>query len=318
MSIEISTVICTYNRADLLAGALESLCQQTLHSDLYEILVVDNASTDNTTGVVHSCQEKYPNHYIRSFSEIKQGLSHARNRGWQEACGEYVAYIDDDCKVPSQWLMVAMDIIRCVSPAMLGGPYYAFYKSPKPIWFKDEYGSHVIIGEAGELPLDEYLSGGNLFIRKDLLKSVGGFNSFLGMAGGSIAYGEETALIRRVRKVQPQALIYYSPGLFVYHLVRETKWDFVWLIRQRFAQGRYGYLVFCDNQHTISVRHVLGFFGIIFIILYECTFGVLFRNRQKYPYYQNYLYEDAFQKIAVWGKLYERLRCNYFHGKPRL
>lgn len=318
MSIEISVVICTYNRAALLSGALDSICQQTLAPNRYEILVVDNASTDKTAEVVQACQDNYPNNNVRSFYEIKQGLSRARNRGWQEARGEYVAYIDDDCKVPEQWLTEAVDIIRSVSPAMLGGPYFAFYNSPKPTWFKDEYGSHIIAGQAGELLPDQYLSGGNFFIRKDLLQAVGGFNSFLGMAGRSIAYGEETALIRWVRKNQPQALIYYSPDLFVYHLVRETKWDFVWLIRQRFAQGRYGYLAFSDNQHVISLRHVLGFFGIIFIILYECSVGVLLRNRRKYPHYQNYFYERAIQNIAIWGKLYERIKCNFYRVKTSL
>jgi glycosyltransferase involved in cell wall biosynthesis len=315
MSIEISVVICTYNRADLLSVALESVCQQILAPDRYEIIVVDNASTDNTAEVVQACQENYPNHSIRSYYETKQGLSHARNRGWQEARGEYVAYIDDDCKVPEQWLTEAVDIIQSVSPTMLGGPYYAFYNSPKPIWFKDEYGSHIIAGHAGELTPDQYLCGGNLFIRKDLLQAIEGFNSFLGMAGKSIAYGEETALIRWVRRNQPQAMLYYSPALYVYHLVRETKWNFSWLIRQRFAQGRYGYLAFSDNQHTISIRHVLGFLGIFFIILYECTIGVLFRNRRKYPDYHNFLYERAFQKIAILGKLYERIRWNFFRVK---
>jgi len=315
MSIKISAVICTFNRADLLSAALESLCHQTLSADFYEILVVDNASTDNTADVVQACQEKNPDHFIRLLYEAKQGLSSARNRGWQESRGQYVAYIDDDCKVPAQWLMEAVDIIRHVSPGMFGGPYYAFYNSPKPAWFKDEYGSYTITNQAGKLPPDQYLCGGNLFILKDILQAAGGFDPQLGMAGKSVAYGEETALIRWVRKNLPQTTIYYSPELYVYHLVRETKWNFAWLVRQRFTQGRYGYLTFSDNQHTISIRHVFGFLGIFFIILYEFTFGVLFRNRRKYPYYQNYLYECAFQKVGIWGKLYERLRRYYFRGK---
>jgi glycosyltransferase involved in cell wall biosynthesis len=312
MSIVISVVICTYNRADLLSVALDSLCHQTLDSERYEILVVDNVSTDNTALVVKNYQEHYPDHAIRICNEAKQGLSFARNKGWQEARGEYVAYIDDDCKVPEQWLMEAMDIIRSVSPGMLGGPYFAFYNSPKPAWYKDEYGSHIIADQAGELPSGLYLTGGNIFIHKDLLLAAGGFNSGLGMVGKSIAYGEETALIRWVRRNKPRTIIYYSPELFIYHLVRETKWNFFWLIRQRFAQGRFNYLTFSDNQHSIAIRHILGFLGIFFIILYECTFGILFRNRRKYPYYQNYLYECAFQKITTWGKLFERLRCNLY------
>ena len=116
--LAISVVICTYNRAELLANSLQTLCEQTINKSDYEVLVVDNNSQDSTPNLTESFCRYYPN--IRYFLETRQGLSHARNRGWQEAKGLYVAYIDDDCKVPEQWLTIAMKIIDRIAPTAFG------------------------------------------------------------------------------------------------------------------------------------------------------------------------------------------------------
>ena len=147
---------------------------------------MDNNSTDSTRSVAESFIHRYPN--IRYCFEPKQGLSHARNRGWQEAQGKYVAYSDDDCKVPEQWLEVAQDVIENVSPAVFGGSYFAIYNTPKPRWFKDSYGSNDFGNEARTLDENEYLTGGNIFFRRSLLDYVGGFDPNFGMSGPKIAY----------------------------------------------------------------------------------------------------------------------------------
>ncbi len=117
----ISVIICNYNRVELFANALQTIREQTLETSYYEIIVVDNNSQDGTHDIMeHFCRD-YAN--IRYCLETRQGLSHARNLGWREANGEYVAYIDDECKVPVQWLAVARQIIERQSPAVFGGPY---------------------------------------------------------------------------------------------------------------------------------------------------------------------------------------------------
>ena len=88
----ISVVVCTYNRADLLASVLQSLCEQTLNCSHYEIIVVDNNSGDNTRAVTEDYCRRYPN--VHYYLETSQGLSNARNHGWQVAKSKYVAYLD--------------------------------------------------------------------------------------------------------------------------------------------------------------------------------------------------------------------------------
>ena len=139
MTIEISVVICTYNRSDILKNVLETVVNQTVDQSFYEVIIVDNCSTDQTESQVRNFSRLNTN--IRYVLEKRVGLSHARNRGWKEARGRYVAYTDDDCELPEEWLTIALQIIENVEPDIFGGPYYPYYLSPKADWFKDEYGN---------------------------------------------------------------------------------------------------------------------------------------------------------------------------------
>ena len=108
--IRLTVIVCTYNRAAMLVGALESLVQQTLDPALYEILVVDNACTDNTPEYVEIFQENYPEHNILMIYEPEQGLGYARNAGLNHSHGEYVAYLDDDAHASRSWLEMALEL----------------------------------------------------------------------------------------------------------------------------------------------------------------------------------------------------------------
>jgi glycosyltransferase involved in cell wall biosynthesis len=304
----ISVVICTHNRAALLAEALRTLCEQALDSNEYEVIVVDNDSTDHTRSVTEEFALRFPN--IRYCLETKIGLSHARNRGWQEARGEYVAYTDDDCKLPSQWLSVAKEIIEQKSFGLFGGPFFPFYDSPKPLWFKDSYRSLGFGDEARFLTKREDLIGNNLFIRRALLEKFGGFDASLGMNGKQIAYGEETELQMRMRKLMPDLEIFYDPRLYVYHLVRVERMKTGWLIREFFAKGRYVYMTEHGNDAPPFGRLplLLRAIKVALEFLVDISYGVLTRNRGQYPCFQNYFYEHSSRYLRGWGRLYAQYR----------
>ncbi len=302
----ISVIICTYNRADFLAAALKTVCAQTLCTAEYEVIVVNNNSTDDTATVAQRIAQKHPN--VRLYRELQQGLSHARNRGWQEANGKYVAYIDDDCTVPPEWLSEAKAVIMRMAPGVFGGPFFAAYTTPKPAWFKDEYGSHIPYAQATHIQGTEGgLYGGNLFVTRSLLEQVGGFNPQLGMAGEKMAYGEETAMVRAIYAMQPETLLYYDPKLWVYHAVRPEKMNIRWLMRQRFTNARYMTRIANEKPPRISRIGLLlriGKAGLRF--LFSLTIEALFWNRKRFPHFQNYLYENAFQHLFALGSLYEQ------------
>jgi hypothetical protein len=88
-----------------------------------------------------------------------------------------------------------------------------------------------------------------------------------------------------------------------------------WLARQRFAEGRYGFLTFNHGKRQIKPRHLLGLVGVPIIIIFEAFPGTFIRNRRRYPYWENYFYERIFKRIATFGKLYERLMYFILPGK---
>jgi glycosyltransferase involved in cell wall biosynthesis len=304
----ISIVICTFNRAELLSDVLQTLIEQTIESSCYEVIVVDNNSQDNTRYITEGFCRDYVN--IRYCFETRQGLSHARNRGWREANGLYVAYIDDDCKVPTQWLTVARKIIDKRSPSVFGGPYYSYHCTSIPFWWKDSYEEFGLSDTARALIPGELLRGANIFIKRRLLRMIGGFNDEYGMSGDNIDFGEESELQRRIRATMPDELIYYDPDLYIYHLVRPEKMTWRYIICSRFVGGRNIYKVFRDDttQETGLSQIKLPVLAILTIFKFFASFlvGVLRCDRKRYPYLQNYLYEKTFFHVQKLGFIYER------------
>jgi len=307
MSIELSVIVCTYNRSALVAQVIESLAALRADRARFEVLVVDNNSSDDTRMVTERYAAQLPN--VRYVLEQRQGLSHARNAGLQAAYGSYVAYIDDDCKLPEGWLERLTAVIGAHAPAVCGGPALAFYDGLRPTWFRDAYGSYDLGGTARPL-LRQYLYGMNMTFERATLQALGGFNPAYGMAGSAIGYGEEIEVQRKLRAWRADATIYYDPELYVYHLVRPEKMTVRWILRQRFANGEFAYRVLVGEDTAtagygqLARRALLAAGG----LLCDLSVGLSLRDRQQYPCTQNYLYEQALRHVERLGSLFEQFR----------
>lgn len=229
----ITVVVCTYNRAELLRGALQSLAEQTLDKARYEVIVVDNNCTDNTQEVVRSFIERYPN--FRYFVETAQGLSHARNRGYKEAMGEYVAYIDDDAKADKRWVEKIISFAsRRPEVVAFGGPYRGFSLVEVPKWYKESFGTWSLGDVERPIEENEWINGTNMVYKRSLLLELGGFDTRVGMSGDDISYGDETNLLLKFRERQP---VYYVPDMVVGHLIAEYKMSLRWMLKSRYRNG---------------------------------------------------------------------------------
>lgn len=240
---KLSVVVCTYNRAKLLQQALESLACQSLGQELYEIVVVDNHSTDRTQAVALAFQQE---HLLIQFVlayEAEIGLGHARNRGWHQAKGLYIAFMDDDAKADPHWLRHALEIFEKVTPPPLGigGPIFPHYAFSKPRWFKDEYEIRSWGTFSRALESGETFSGSNMIIRRDLLAKLGGFDVRVGMKGTRLSVGEETALFQRIWKDHGRGALYYSPELVIYHVVGQNKMRVRYHLKRAFVTGKVWY-----------------------------------------------------------------------------
>lgn len=301
----ITVVVCTHERAGLLPVVLDSLLGQTLDPAAFEVLIVDNASTDDTGAV--AARYVGAHRHVRTVREERPGLSLARNRGWREARGRYVGYIDDDGRAPPDWLAVATRVIRERSPGAFGGPYYPYYQGEPPGWWKDEYRAVEHAERARPLEPREHLSGGNMFFRRSLLEALGGFDPRLGMRPGAVATAEEVDLLHRLRRRWPDEEVYYTPELYIHHLVHPERMELDWLVRYWFASGRYNRLyrgptalpdriLAAPRMVAESARLAAGLVA-----------GLLARDRERYPDVRNHLVEVSARRVARLGRLYQEL-----------
>jgi glycosyltransferase involved in cell wall biosynthesis len=222
----ISVVVCTHNRAASLGQALDSLIGQTLDRAMYEVIVVNNCSTDETAAVVQNYQGKAAQGCIRLLDEPALGLGYARNRGWQAALGRYVAFMDDDAKAEAGWLERALALFEKNRPApvAVGGQIRPWYVSPKPSWYKDDYEVRSWGPDARRLRHRESFSGSNMIFSKEILLAVGGFDVGVGMRGERVSMGEETVLFNKIwDRLGDQAVFLYAPDMIVYHAVSRHK-----------------------------------------------------------------------------------------------
>lgn len=261
----LSVVICTFNRADLLRECLQSLVEQTLTKDRYEILVVDNNSTDNTRDLVTCLSRGHSNiHYL--FEE-NQGLSFARNRGWSEAKEEFVAYLDDDATAAPDWCERIASAFSRVSPVpvAVGGSILPRLCCDPPWWFNSRLETRTWGHTACflQLPLAPFgFSGSNMAFKKTVLSEHGGFDTKLGMCGKQIGMGEETNLFYRIHATEP--LFWYDPDIKVHHLVSNRQLKLRCRFYRTFLAGRSRRKI---EKTRLTARIVLNeIIGIVFTL----------------------------------------------------
>ena len=237
--LKISAIICTHNRSDLLPKAIDSLLKQTLNCSLYEIIVIDNASTDNTKQV---CDEFSAEPHFRYIFEQTPGLSLARNRGLKEALGEYVAYIDDDAIASDAWLERILEAFETVlpHPVSVGGIINPIWECQKPTWLTPDKLPFLTVLNYGSQPhFIEYpkiLYGTNMAFSRRILLEIGGFRTDVGRVKNSLLSCEESDIYKKFsEKNHP---VYYIPSASVEHLVDKKRVTKSWFYRRQYWQGR--------------------------------------------------------------------------------
>lgn len=180
--VDLSVVVSTYNRGDVLARAIESLLAQDVDPSRYEIVVVDNNSTDHTRQVVESFRSKAP--CLSYVFEPRQGTSYGRNTGILTASAGLIAFTDDDVRVPTDWVSVILTVFS-VHPEVscIGGKVLPNWSGSWPPWLTREHWSPLALVDYGESPL--YVSaahrlcliGANVAYRRDVFDRIGMFST---------------------------------------------------------------------------------------------------------------------------------------------
>ena len=221
----VSVVLCTFNRAGLLADAIHALTRQHPDTPLYEVLVVDNNSTDETARIVEEVAARAPVRYLR---ETHAGVSHARNTGIRAARSPIVAFTDDDVRVDSHWVRT---IVRTFSEqphaAFIGGKVLPIWSAQPPEWLSAAGVAPLAIADYGDepAPLDPQaprcLLSANLAIRRDALHRIGLFSTAVQRVGDGIGSTEDQEIEQRLQAAGYPG--FYEPRLIVHALVPEQR-----------------------------------------------------------------------------------------------
>ena len=213
---DVSVVLCTYNRAERLQPALDALLAQS-GSVEYEILVVDNNSTDATAAVVGAAAERAGGR-VRYVFEPRQGLSDARNRGIDLARAPIIAFSDDDVRVAPDWVL---HIVRAfdANPGVdyVGGRVLPRWLQPPPRWLTTAHWSPLALQEYGTQRLVSSreraicLVGANLAFRRHIFDRVGRFTPELGRIKDGIGSTEDHDMQIRIWRAGMRGL--YEPSI---------------------------------------------------------------------------------------------------------
>ncbi|MBC7359371.1 MAG: glycosyltransferase family 2 protein [Desulfacinum sp.] len=225
--MDLSVVICTFNRSYNLPRCLEGLAEQRDADGLdWEVVLVDNNSTDDTARVASRLADTLPLRMRYAF-EGEQGLSAARNRGVREALGGYLLFIDDDIRVTPRWLRSAWDAFRASEADAVGGRIHLDPGVPLPAWIDGELRGFLGYQDYGDRPLvldglHRYPFGGNMGVTREAFLRVGGFDTSYGRKGegkkaGELFKGMETHFFKRLAALGGK--IFYEPAMVVYHKV---------------------------------------------------------------------------------------------------
>jgi glycosyltransferase involved in cell wall biosynthesis len=202
----ISVIICCYNSASRLPATLKNIASQQVSAEIrWEIIVVDNASTDRSTAVAKAQWEKYNLQGVdfQVVYEEKPGLSNAREKGVRASMFRYIIFCDDDNRLGENYLQTAYAAIsRNPAIAALGGRSTAAADIPFPDWFETSKSNYAVGNQAphsGDVSWRKHLWGSGIVIRKEVYdQAFAGFPSMLtGRNGQTLSSGEDSEMCMR-------------------------------------------------------------------------------------------------------------------------
>lgn len=262
---KISLIVTTFNRAAILQRALNSIAQTSNFSNHAELIIVDNNSTDRTNNICISFIANHPELNTRYVFESSQGLSFARNRGINEAHGDYIVFMDDDQEIDKDYIPSVRKYFEETGAACIGGKIKYINSDAIPIWL------HPLIETVGQIDLGDsiiyldgkrqFLKGGNIAFRKSALLALGGFNTTLGRIGNTLGAAEEDEIQNRLVNIGQK--IAYTPDLIQYNWLLPEKFSKSYWRRQAYWSGKTQYELSFD--HWKNSKMIFGVPGSIVV-----------------------------------------------------
>jgi glycosyltransferase involved in cell wall biosynthesis len=237
-TLKVTVAIPTYNRAAFLRQTLLGVTEQQFPRDHFEILVIDNNSTDDTRSVVAEFAAKHP--APRYVLETKQGLDYGRNRAIAEARGEIILFADDDILVKPDW--IAQMVVPLLADGdnrrigAVGGEVIPVFPNGLPDWVREWHAPLAFRRDTGPLLPRQCPMGANMAFPKWIFEQLGPFHTALDRAAGNYFSGGDSEMIRRVRA--GGYAVWFAPAADVKHQMPANRTTFRYASRHAFDSAR--------------------------------------------------------------------------------
>ncbi len=237
--IKISAIIATYNRAHFLDGLFNSIINQSIPFSEYEIIIVNNNSTDETESKSKELINNYPELNVKYCVENQQGLSYGRNRGIAESEGNIVTFVDDDAILSTSFFEKTIQFFH-EHPKVnaIGGKILLKHLTDVPKWYNPYLASllgYFNLGDEEQLFINNYFRGSNMSFRLKLFSEHEAFNVQLGRVGRQLYGNEEKELFYRLKEAGEE--MWYVPSTIVYHLVPQERTTSSFIKKQAIGTG---------------------------------------------------------------------------------
>ena len=261
----ITVAICSYNRHDYLVDTLTDVNRFKATRQDAEVVVVNNNSTDGTADMLERFDWTSPVAF-RTFNELKQGLSHARNRAIEEANGQFILFLDDDVYAKPEFLSQWVANLKA-HPHLTGagGRIVVHFDGKEPRWFPpilhSILGHHFPYGKAQKYRRGAYPLGGHMLIKMDWFHERGAFNPLLGRNGKVLGGGEEKDVFTKMKSDDVE--VWFFPESVLRHRIGTSRLSREYVMRQAFGMGA-GDRIRCQdsrdffNWNLIQSIKVLG------------------------------------------------------------
>jgi len=258
----------------------------------YEVIVVDNNSTDDTCEKVNEYIKYIPNLFY--LFEPQPGVSYARNKGCQYAKGDIIIFLDDDAIPHPDFMERAEYIEQTFGFDAWGGRDIPYFPEGKLYWLKSR---HVAVGlpyeKVTRLRKNDYIATGIMAVKRSVLEQIGGFNGSYGPVGNKTGFGEDTELVHRMK--QAGMNLGFDPKWQMRHCILPHKYSVAWFLKSAFIMGPYIYNIQGESYSFLSLsRHfIIGFLQMLVLLVLKTPKLWL----EKDYYIENWVI-DVFRKFA--------------------
>ena len=256
--INLSVIIPTRNRSELLDATLKSITRQTMDKLLFEVIIVDNGSSDNTQEIVNNYKDILN---IKYLYEIKPGLHEGRHAGLRNATSDILVYADDDIEAFPEWLETIYNVFqKDKNIVLVGGKNLPKFEFNPPFWIQEMWNNRNELGylladlsilDFGDTEKEispYFVFGCNFSIRKQIVLDAGGFHPD-GMPFELIRFrGDgETYISKYIENNNLKT--FYHPLASIYHWVSSERMTEEYFCKRRYIQGVSDAFTFLRSQH---------------------------------------------------------------------